>query len=179
MSEIPSLQQGPHAPKKAVAGLYTIIALKLGKGLLLLLLALGIFSLVGDDLGSAFERFLRFVKLDPEREFFVDLGRRIESITPSGLKHLASGTLIYAILLFVESFGLMSRAFWAGWLAIGETAFFIPLELHKLIHHFSLTVLGILIINSAIVLYLVRNRQRLFHHHGEHASPQEREDWEV
>lgn len=179
MSEAPLSNPGQPAPKQAAAGLYTIIAIKFGKGLLLLLLALGIFSLVGDDLGSAFEKFLRFVKLDPEREFFVDLGKRIESITPAALKQLASGTLLYAILLFVESLGLMARASWAGWLAIGETAFFIPLEIHKLIHGFTWTVLVILIINSGIVYYLVRNRQRLFHHPNERRPGPEREDWEV
>lgn len=179
MSSVGEPQSKPAAPKKGAAGLYTIIAIKLGKGLLLLLLALGIFSLVDDDLGSVFERFLHFVRLDPEREFFVELGRKIESITPSALQRLASGTLIYAVLLFVESFGLMARAFWAGWLAIGETAFFIPLEIHHLLVRFSWTVTAILIVNTLMVLYLVRNRNRLFHHHGEPKSGENRGDWQV
>ena len=178
--EAPSAVPG----KSRAAGLYTIIAVKLGKAILLLLLALGILSLIGDDLVARFDKLLRFVRLDPEREFFVELGHHIESITPAGLKQLASGTLLYAFLLLVESIGLMFRTVWAGWLAIGETAFFIPVEITKLIASFTWTVTLILVVNSLIVLYLVRNRRRLFHHHGEtpatlpsRAGP--REDWEV
>jgi uncharacterized membrane protein (DUF2068 family) len=64
----------------------------------------------------------------------------------------------------VESVGLMFRASWAVWLAIGETAFFIPIEIYELMHRYSLTLLAIFAVNLLIVLYLVRNRQRLFRH---------------
>ena len=66
----------------------------------------------------------------------------------------------------------MGRTFWAAWLAIGETAFFIPLEVYRLFESFSWTVLIILAINLAIVRYLVRNRNRLFHHHHHHPQQQ-------
>jgi len=145
-------------------GLYTIIAVKLLKSLLLFGIALGVYSLMGDDLGAEFERFLRWVKLDPEHKFFAALGDRFETITPSHLRWIASGTLLYALLLFVESAGLMFRASWAGWLAIGETAFFIPLEIHELVRRSSWVVSFLLVVNVVIVWYLVRNRRRLFHH---------------
>ena len=69
-------------------------------------------------------------------------------------------------LAIVEGIGLMFRVSWAGWLAIGESAFFIPIEIYKLSgqEHFSLPVCVILLLNIVIVLYLYRNRQRLFHH---------------
>ena len=155
-------------PRKPAAGLYTIIAIKLAKGLLLFGLAVGIYSLLGDDLRAGLGRFLRWVRLDPEREFFVTLGEKLEQITPSNIRWIASGTLLYSLLLFVESTGLMWRAWWAGWLAIGETAFFIPIEVYKLVQRPSRTVLVILVINVLIVLYLVRNRHRLFKHHHHH-----------
>jgi uncharacterized membrane protein (DUF2068 family) len=154
---------GPRTRQRA-AGLYTIIALKLGKGLLLFGIALGIFSLLGDDLRLEFERLLRWSNLDPEQRFFADLGARLQELTPSNLRWIASGTLLFALLLLVESVGLMFRVFWAAWLAIGETAFFIPIEIYDLIREFSFTVLLILIVNSVMVGYLVRNRNRLFHH---------------
>ena len=151
-------------PRQGAAGLYTIIALKLGKGLLLFGIALGIYSLLGDDLRVEFERLLRWSNLDPEQRFFAELGARLQELTPSNLRWIASGTLLYALLLLVESIGLMFRVFWAAWLAIGETAFFIPIEIYDLVREFSLTVLVILLVNSVMVGYLVRNRNRLFHH---------------
>jgi uncharacterized membrane protein (DUF2068 family) len=52
-------------------------------------------------------------------------------------------------------------------MAIGESAFFIPIELYELRQHFSWTVLIILGLNILIVWYLLENRHRLFHHHGD------------
>jgi len=62
---------------------------------------------------------------------------------------------------------LIFRAGWACWLAIGESAFFIPIEIYELVKPTrkpSLTLVLILIINIVIVWYLARNRSRLFHH---------------
>jgi uncharacterized membrane protein (DUF2068 family) len=150
---------------KRAAGLYTIIAIKGGKGLLLLLLSLGIFSVVGDNLRTELEDALRWVNLNPEQEFWSALGEDLEAVAPERIRWIASGSLLYALLLFVESFGLALRAFWAAWLAIGETAFFIPIEVFDLLRRPSFVVFGILVLNSVIVFYLVRNRERWFHHH--------------
>lgn len=150
--------------RKRVTGLYTIIAIKLAKAVLLVFIALGIYSLLGDDLRVEFDRFLRWINVDPEHKFFSDLGRKIQRVTPDNIRWVAWGTLLYGLLLLVESVGLMFRASWAVWLAIGETAFFIPIEIYELMHGYSLTLLVILFVNLLIVLYLVRNRQRLFRH---------------
>jgi uncharacterized membrane protein (DUF2068 family) len=155
-------------PKKRAAGLYTIIAIKLGKGLLLAALALGLFSLMDNDLPKDFERFVRAFKLNPEWQFCIDLGKRLHSISPANLGWLSGGALVYSVLLFVESVGLLFRAYWAVWLAIGETAFFIPIEVFDLVHRPTGVVAVILGINLFIVIYLVRNRDRLFHHHQRH-----------
>ena len=73
-----------------------------------------------------------------------------------------------------------SRARWAIWLAIGESAFFIPVEIFELVrrrpldpanhpHLFSHPRTGlaiVLAVNVLIVWYLFENRHRLFRHHG-------------
>ena len=144
-------------------GLYSIIALKLGKSLLLFGITVGFYSLLDEDLRSTFERFLHWVRIDPEHQFFADLGLKLQSITPSSLGWIASGTLLYGVLLLVESLGMMFRVSWAAWLAIGETAFFIPIEIYHLLTNFSPVIFIILVINVAVVWYLVKNRNRLFH----------------
>lgn len=164
-----SRQPPPAAkPRKGAAGLYTIIAIKLGKAALLLAVALGLYSLLGDDLQAEFNRFIRWIRLDPEGQFFAELGDKLGHVTPANLRWLASGTLLYSVLLLVESAGLIGRRWWAVWLAIGETAFFIPLEVFDLLRAPSEVIALILGVNLLIVLYLVRNRQRLFHHHKHH-----------
>ena len=80
----------------------------------------------------------------------------------------ALGTVIYSLFSGVEGFGMMFRAGWAGWLAIGESAFFIPIEVFELVHRPSWMVLGILALNVFIVWYLFANRSWLFRHHHHH-----------
>ncbi len=160
--------------KRRAPALYAIITLKLGKALLLGLLAVGFFSLIGQDIDAQFDRMLRWIHIDPEQRFWAHAGDQLQKITPVNLRWLGSGSLVYSLLLFVESIGLIRRAWWAAWLAIGETAFFIPIEISDLLKHFSLLVTAILALNILIVAYLVRNRDKLFrHHHPHHAPPTE------
>jgi uncharacterized membrane protein (DUF2068 family) len=171
--------RGGRPVRTGAAGLYSIITLKLGKSLLLFGLTLGIYSLMDEDLRSEFERFLHWVRLDPEHQFFADLGAKLQVMTPANVRWIASGTLIYGLLLLVESVGMMFRVFWAAWLAIGETAFFIPIEVYDLMRDFSSAVFIILVVNMAIVWYLVKNRNRLFHHISHstgHSAVPEREE---
>lgn len=151
--------------KRRAPTLWLIIVVKLGKALLLFLLAAGLFNLIGKDVGDAFDNLLRFVKIDPSLRFFAWLGDQMDKITPANLKWLASGSLLYALLLLVEGYGLIRRSRWAVWLAIGETAFFIPVEVFELMEKFTWLMFGILALNSLIVAYLIVNRHKLFHHH--------------
>jgi len=158
--------------KQRAPTLYAIIAIKLGKGIVLLLVALGVYSLADNDLKSDYQRLLHWVHFDPEGKFFVELGKSIEKITPSKIYWVATGTAFYSFFSLVEGVGLAFRVSWAGWMAIGESIFFIPIEIYELMHGFSMTVFVILLINIFIVVYLVKNRQRLFHRHL-HSSPAE------
>ena len=152
--------------------LYFIVAIKLIKGAALLLLALGVFTLANKDLSDVFDQFLRWVHLDPERSFFQGIGYWLDTITPANVREVASGTFLCGLFLIVLGLGLAFRARWAIWLAIGESAFFIPIEIFELVrrpetsqHQFPIGLLVVLIINVVIVWYLFENRQRLFRHH--------------
>ncbi|HEY9510837.1 MAG TPA: DUF2127 domain-containing protein [Verrucomicrobiae bacterium] len=152
--------------KKRAPTLYLIIALKLLKGAMLLLLALGVYSLSDRNLPEEFRKLLEFFHFDPEKKFFSDLALKIGSISPSNVVWLARGTIFYSLFSLVEGTGLLFRISWVGWLTIGESAFFVPIELYELIEHrFSWTVLVILALNVMILWYLFQNRQRLFRHH--------------
>lgn len=154
------------APKKKRAPtLYVIIAIKLIKGTLLLLLGLGVYSLADNNLPQEFRELLRFFHLDPEKRFFTELARKIAEITPSSVLWVAGGTIAYSLFSLVEGIGLIFRVSWAGWLAIGESVFFIPIEIFDLLHRFSIAVVAILGLNILIVWYLFQNRERLFRHH--------------
>ncbi len=162
--------------KKRAPTLYVIIAIKLFKGIGLLLLAASAYSLSDNNLPEDFRHVLEFFHLDPEKKFFTDLANKVADITPANLIWLARGTVLYSLFSLVEGIGLMFRISWAGWLAIGESLFFIPIEMHELMHQKLWSkgfyvVLVVLVINAFIVWYLFQNRHRLFrHHHSSHGS---------
>jgi uncharacterized membrane protein (DUF2068 family) len=140
--------------------------MKLLKAALFIGLAIVAYSLSDNDLPDEYRRLLHFLRLNPERRFFADLAIQVGKLTEGNILWAAAGTLLYSLFSLVEGIGLMFRVSWAGWLAIGESAFFIPIEMYELVHHrFSMTVLIIMVINIVIVWYLLKNRHRLFRHH--------------
>ena len=157
--------------KKRAPTLYAIIGVKLFKGLLFLAAALVAYTLSDNDLPEEFRDLLHVLRLNPERQFFRDLAVQIGKLTEVNILWTAIGTLVYSSFSLVEGVGLIFRRSWAGWLAIGESGFFIPIEIYELLHKFSWLVLVILVINIVIVWYLFVNRDRLFrhpHHHDVH-----------
>ena len=157
------------APKKRAPTLYFIIVIKLVKGVLALLLAFGVYRLRNQDIGDVFDHAVKFIHLDPENKFLSDIGDQLDQITPANIRLVATGTFLYSLFALVEGIGLMFRVPWAGWLTIGESAFFIPIEVYELERHsiregFSWRVAIILALNVLIVWYLYQNRARLFRH---------------
>ena len=150
--------------RKRAPTLYAIIAMKLAKGLLFVSLALIAYTLSDNDLPYEYHRLLHFLRLNPENKFFSELALKIGNLTEMKVLQVAAGTLLYSLFSLVEGVGLMFRVSWAGWMAIGESSFFIPIEIYELVHRFTKLVLIILVINIGIVWYLLKNRERLFHH---------------
>jgi uncharacterized membrane protein (DUF2068 family) len=155
----------PTIPKKRAPTLYLIITGKLIKGVLSLLLALGIYKMTGAGLSDLFDRLVHWVHLDPENRFLSDIGDRLDQITPANVRWVIVCTFIYSLISFVEGFGLIFRVPWAGWLAIGQSAFFIPIEVRELVVRPHWFVFGVLAFNVLIVWYLFANRNWLFRHH--------------
>jgi uncharacterized membrane protein (DUF2068 family) len=152
------------ASSRRAPTLYGIVAFKVIRGILLLMLAMQVYRLVGEELRPHFEQAVLRLKLDPETEFFERLGDRIDAITPVNVGWAATGALLYGVLSLAEGIGLALRTRWAGLLVVAESGFFVPLETYGLIRNPSATILAVLILNVTILVYLHRNRKRLFSH---------------
>jgi uncharacterized membrane protein (DUF2068 family) len=163
MAEDP--KTGKEALKRAPT-LYVIIALKLLKGLLFVTLAYTAYVLSDNDLPADYKHLLHILRANPERKFWTDIATQVDNLTEARMVHVAVGSLIYSLFSLVEGTGLLFRISWAGWLSIGESAFFIPIEVWELVHvKFTWLVFGILVLNIFMVWYLFQNRERLFRHH--------------
>jgi uncharacterized membrane protein (DUF2068 family) len=165
--------------KKRAVTLYAIIVFKLVKGLLCLALAWVLWHEAKHDLSADWDKFLHspFVaglfgelRIHPESKFWIDLAKTIGRLTESNMHRAAWGAVALSLFPLVEGVGLMFRVSWAGWLAIGESAFFLPIEFYELVkpNTFSWSIFAVTIINIIIVWYLYDNREVLFHHHHRH-----------
>lgn len=166
MAEKKTAGQTGKEGKRRAPTLYVIIAFKVAKGLLVLLLGVGVYHLRDNNLPQQFRQALEFFHLDPEKAFFTELANHIAQITPANVRSIARGTVLYSCFSLVEGTGLLFRVPWAGWLAIGESLFFIPIEIRELMRRFSPALCAILVLNMLIVWYLFQNRERLFKHHA-------------
>src|SRR5438552_14148747 len=120
--------------KKPAPTLYAIIGIKLFKGLLFLSLAIVAYTLSDNDLPKEYKDLLHHLRLNPERKFWADLAFQVGQLTEANVLWAAAGTLIYSLFSLVEGIGLIFRVSWAGYMAICESAFFIPIEIYELVH---------------------------------------------
>jgi uncharacterized membrane protein (DUF2068 family) len=69
----------------------------------------------------------------------------------------ADALLLDAGLSSVEGWALSRGYTWGEWLVVGTTAFLIPFEIVALLHHLRLGRVVLLVLNVAIVSYLILN----------------------
>jgi uncharacterized membrane protein (DUF2068 family) len=101
------------------------------------------------------------LSLEPGRHL---LGRLIAWILDRLGSHpnlIGLAAIAYGLLECVEGIGLVLRRRWAEYLVVLATGAFLPLEVSEVLHRPSPLKVGALLINIAIVVYLVW-RKRLF-----------------
>jgi uncharacterized membrane protein (DUF2068 family) len=130
-----------------------------------LLLAAGVYLLfhVNSDFGRLAERVLRAIDLDPRRPLFHRVVAYLHHVYASEVRIAALFALGYGTLELVEGTGLWLDQLWAEYLTVIATSLLVPFELYELVHHPSLLKAGGLVVNIAIVAYLVhllRRRRR-------------------
>ncbi len=129
--------------------------LKLLKGLALVALGLGALKLMHQDLTALLQRLLEYFHFDPDNRYFETAFRRISKMNPGRMTLFAAGTFFYAGLFLTEGVGLLLRKRWAEYFTVIVTASFIPLEIYELIRHFNALKILVVVINVAIIIYLI------------------------
>jgi len=162
-------------PTKQAPTLYFIIGFKLLKSTVAFLLALGVSRLkdenhdgIPDNLPADFDKLVQFFHVDPEKKFVVELATRVAEITQNHLHWVLIFSVVYASFMLLQAVGLLFRVSWIVWLVIGESAFFVPIEIFELVHRPSWLKFSILAVNVLIVWYLFANRFRIMKHHHHH-----------
>ena len=135
--------------------LLLIALFKLIKGVLLVSLGIGAVKLLHRDVADAVMHWINVLRVDPDNQLIHSLLTKVLWVSPNQLKALSAGTSIYAGLLLTEGTGLLFRKRWAEYFTIITTAGLIPLELYEIAKHFTAVKVLVLVVNVAIVVYLV------------------------
>ena len=141
-------------------GLRLIAAFKLLKGLALLALGIGALNLLHKDVEAIVVHWINIFQVDPNAHYVRLLLAKLSFLDDQRLKELSVGTFIYSAVFLTEGLGLAFGKRWAEYLTIATTASLLPLEIYELAKHASIGKVLALVINLAVVAYLVLELRR-------------------
>jgi uncharacterized membrane protein (DUF2068 family) len=149
------------APQRAHGrGLRLIAAFKLLKGLALLALGIGALKLLHQDVEAIVEHWINVFQVDPHSHYLQLFLEKLSILDDRRLKELSVATFIYSAVFLTEGTGLALGQRWAEYLTIVTTASLLPLEVYELAKHASFGKGLALLINLAVVVYLILELRR-------------------
>ena len=142
---------------------------KLVKAAALIAVGIGALELLNHESMDALARWVHALRADPDDRFIHSILERLSVVTPVQLERFSIGTFVYAALFLAEGIGLLMRKHWAEYLTVVSTSALLPLEVYELTRHFTLVRVAVLVLNIAIMAYLIvrvrsrRERSRYAH----------------
>ena len=142
--------------KASHSRLLRLIALfKLVKAALLIAVGVGALKLLHKDVAGAVEHWVESLGLDPNNHYIDTALEKASNLTPDKIKELGLGSMVYAGLFLTEGIGLWLEKRWAEWLTVVITSSLIPIEIYEIYRHPTAIKIAVLLINIAIVAYLL------------------------
>ena len=141
-------------------GLAVIAVFKVVKGVLLLLLGLGLLKLLHAEIATLFSLLIEALHLNADSRLIHELVLKVDALQPQSVLLAGLVSLGYAAMLLVEGIGLWLEFTWATYLTVVSTSLLLPFELYEVIERVSMLRVGVLLLNLVIVLYLVSQLRR-------------------
>jgi uncharacterized membrane protein (DUF2068 family) len=136
-------------------GLLLIGLFKLGKSILFFCLGCGAIHLLHKDLGDEVMRLATALKFDPESRFVSLVLDKVDLIDAHRLREISLATFGYSAVALTEGVGLLMEKVWAEYLTLILTISFLPWELYELARRPSWFRVSLLLINLAVLWYIV------------------------
>lgn len=137
------------------AGLKAVAIYEAAKGVLVLVAGFGVLALMGQDLQYYAEELVAHLHLNPAKGYpriFIDAAA---NVSDGKLWMFAGFAVAYAVVRWIEAYGLWRARRWAEWFAVLSGAIYVPAELYELLHHVSPLKVLLLILNVGIVAYML------------------------
>lgn len=142
-------------PHEHPRGLMIIAVFKFLKGSALLLVGFGALHFLHRDLAADIAHWVDLLRIDPHNHYLLWLMEKVTKVDETKLREFSVGTFFYSALFFTEGTGLALRKRWAEYLTIISTSSLLPLEVYEIYVAPSLARFAILLINLAVVAYLI------------------------
>lgn len=133
-----------------------LIALfKLVKALTLIAIGVGALKLLHRDVGSTLDHWIAMSGIDPGNRWLERGIEKASNLSHAKVKGLGIVSFIYAGLFLTEGIGLWLIKRWAEWFTIIITSSLVPVEIYEIHHHPTAIKILVLVINIAVVVYLL------------------------
>ena len=146
---------GTHPHRSGAKALLLIGAFKLLKATLLVTVGVGALRLLHRDVAEQVSAWISDFRIDPHSRLFYAVIQKLGVLDDHKLREIGFGSFFYAGLLTIEGVGLCLRKRWAEFFTVGMTASLIPLEVYELYQRTTPTRGVLLLVNLAIVAYLI------------------------
>jgi uncharacterized membrane protein (DUF2068 family) len=142
--------------KTSQTGLIRLIAVfKLLKAASLLIVGFGILKLMHTDVATQLEHWIAMLGFDPGSRIMSRVLQKATNVSPDKIREFGVVSFIYAGLFLTEGIGLWLMKRWAEWFTVAITSSLLPLEIYEIFHRPTLIKILVLIINVAVVAYLL------------------------
>jgi len=146
--------------EKQDRGLLAIAVFKIVKGLGLLALAFGALHFLHRDVAAVVGNWIDLLGIDPQSHYLQRILEKVAKVDDKKLRELSAGTFFYSALFLCEGIGLWFRKRWAEYLTIISTASLMPIEIIEIHKKPSAAKVVLLLVNLAVVVYLVIQLRR-------------------
>jgi uncharacterized membrane protein (DUF2068 family) len=156
MSSIVHTKVAEPEPGANLQVLRAVATFELAKGMIVLLASCGVLLLVHrEDPWDIADGLLRLLHISPDHHFaqvFLDWA---DNLTETKVWAVAAVAVAYSFLRFAEAYGLWYARAWAEWIALISGTLYLPFEIYKVVHKQSLFHISVLLVNVAVVIYMI------------------------
>ena len=136
------------------------------KGAIAVATGFALLALLHHDVSEIAEALIRFLHLDPDRKLPHMFLNAASELHDNQLRIFAVVCWVYALVRFIEAFGLWREQRWAEWFALVTSVFAVPFEIRGMLHHrhpiyIYIAALLINLLIVAIMAYVIVKTQRL------------------
>lgn len=136
-------------------GLRTIATFEAVKGIVVLVLGFGLLGFLGREDARFVEQLLVRMHFDPANRYLQVIIRALSEVSDTRLWLMTGFATLYAAIRLAEAYGLWTERRWAEWLAALSGGVYIPVEIYELVHRVTWVRIAALLLNIAIVAYMV------------------------